>query len=559
MTFSGPANIILRKSVVGDENEWVKMFDPHAESKTDSPPTPELLSPTNPVPEVMAAAGLQIVSIPHTVKRDLLEGKNILTWDGLKNLQFFLMGDDDNPSTSGGTYPAATIRVPRGVVFHGHTHGHGPPPHTIHWHGIEPTPLNDGVGHCSMEVGTYLYQWQPNFIGSYFYHCHRNTPQHFEFGLFGDLLIMPPDAYFATQNDPTIPIGACSDGKFRIAANTSAFPEFPGFIGGDPIFGVGNAADTGVGDPHAFTVPYDVEALWVLDERDSNWSDKAPGAFATFPEHGNIPGVDDDFFANVPGSGFFAFNDFHPDYFFVTGVPVAAPVFGTGTIDPAGPPPAGGGLPGGLIPPALNSGVFGTQIAINAQTFQTILVRCLDSAYSETRITFPLDAVIIAWDGRALGVPPFGKYNHAYKLLKGTPIQTSVARRFDALLRSEVPIQDFATVEFRNTRGNDLMMTAKIPVNIGGAAIGVFAISGRVTRKNGTGFANVTMTLTGANVTKKVLTGGTGNYSFIGLAAGTYTITPSTPGLKGVGFKPKSLTVNVTNSNVTGKNFVSNK
>ena len=49
--------------------------------------------------------------------------------------------------------------------------------------------MNDGVGHCSMELGNYIYQWQPNFIGTYFYHCHRNTMQHFEFGLYGLLLI----------------------------------------------------------------------------------------------------------------------------------------------------------------------------------------------------------------------------------------------------------------------------------------------------------------------------------------------------------------------------------
>ena len=55
--------------------------------------------------------------------------------------------------------------------------------------------MNDGVGHASMEIGEYTYQWQPNHIGSYFYHCHRNTIQHFEFGLYGFLIIEPPDAF----------------------------------------------------------------------------------------------------------------------------------------------------------------------------------------------------------------------------------------------------------------------------------------------------------------------------------------------------------------------------
>ncbi len=104
-----------------------------------------------------------------------------------------------------------------------------------------------------MEVGQHTIQTQPNAIGSYFYHCHRNTVQHFEFGLFGDLLIHPPDAFFASiaSTNPNtgavtlnnIPIGAGRDGKFRIAANlvtpvADFRPKFPGFIGGDAVSGV---------------------------------------------------------------------------------------------------------------------------------------------------------------------------------------------------------------------------------------------------------------------------------------------------------------------------------
>src|SRR5262249_46333685 len=141
-------------------------------------------------------------------------------------------------------------------------------------------------------------------------------------------------------------------------------------------------------DPHAFTVPYDVEAIWVLDDRDSVWSDFAPDAFAFFPKAGNAPGVDDEFF-----QGFF--NDFNADYWFITGVPVVPNdkqkrLGNTGTIHPAAPPPLGGmgGLdlgPTGLIPAAINSGVSGSQIAVNALVDQTILIRCLDAAYNNAR------------------------------------------------------------------------------------------------------------------------------------------------------------------------------
>lgn len=465
MSVSNPAHTIKRWSVVGMEGMFVKMFDP---PKAEDPATPDWVDPTNPVPEVMAAAGLQDPpSVPHTVQRDLMHGLRIPTWDGAKLLEFFTFRDGDNDATGDGNWPGATIRVPRGVIFHCETNGHGQTPHTIHWHGIEPTPMNDGVGHCSMEIGDYTYQWQPNSIGTYFYHCHRNTMQHFEFGLYGMLLIDPPDAYFATQWDSAIPIGCGRDGKRRTAANLTEFPEFPDFNNSDleaPDPEADNPALPAylkfATDPHAMTVAYDVEALWVLDDRDSVWSDLADHAMTSYPVHGENPGVDDLFQENAGVDDFFAFNDFNADYWFVTGVPVQAAKGGTATI------------PASLvIPPELNSGVSGTQVPINASVNQTILLRCLDAAYNSLEITFPVDIVIIAWDGRALGVPPFG-FNHAYRVTAGTPFRICTARRFDALIRSAVPVSDVATVKFINSRGEgvagmeEVLVTARIPINI---------------------------------------------------------------------------------------------
>jgi FtsP/CotA-like multicopper oxidase with cupredoxin domain len=423
---------IHRQSVAGEENEWVKMFDP----PTESPPTPELLTPTNPVPEFMAANGYASAPVaPNTVSRNLMHGMPITMWDG-KDVTFFLfqdpklLGKDANGDNfSDGQFPGPTTRVPRGKIFHSQTSAGGPPPHTIHWHGIEPTPMNDGVGHCSMEVGQYTYQWQPNFIGSYFYHCHRNTMQHFEFGLYGFLIIEPPDA-FDGPNAGGYPR--------RTAANLAAFPQFPGF----------NSKALDTLDPHAMTVPYDVEALWVFDDRDSVWSDNMPDPRATFPRHGDQPGVNDQF---LKGD----FHDFNPDYFFVTGVNFPAPAGGTGTI-PAGI----------VVPPQLNSGVTGMQVPISASVGQTILVRTLNAAYVGIRVSFPVDVVVIAFDGRALGVPPLAQYNHAFNLPAGTPYELSTARRFDALIRSDVPVHGFGKVEYFDVRGGALLFTGKIPIDI---------------------------------------------------------------------------------------------
>ncbi|MBI2859560.1 MAG: carboxypeptidase regulatory-like domain-containing protein [Chloroflexi bacterium] len=570
---------IPRQSVVGMEGMWAKMFDP----PTENPETPDWISPTNPVPEVMAQAGYQDTPhTSHTVMRDLLHGAKLSAWDS-KEITFFLFRDHDNPATGAGNFPGATIRVPRGVWFHGETQGHGPPPHTIHWHGIEPTPINDGVGHCSMEIGHYTYQWQPNFVGFYFCHCHRNTVQHFEFGLYQALLIDPPDAFWATLVDRSIPIGAGRDGKRRIAANLSNIRGPGGPITPDPASGAGfegavisnpfsgfiagsiEEADPWASDPpgthdsrlifpvnpHAMTVPYDVEVLWVVDDRDSKWSDEAPDARATYPRHGGIPGDDDNFHGNAGGgtdsSKFFAFNDFNPDYWYVTGVNFAPP-------DPVNAPNIGTIPSDIVIPPELISGVSGVQVPINANVGQTILVRLLDGAYNNITARFPVPVTIIAWDGRALGVAPFNAYNHPYQVPANTPIHTSVARRYDALIKVDAPVSGFVEIDFTDTRcGTDtsferpVRFTGKIPINIG------YGISGRVTNsEHGFGLGRVTVTLSGA-ASKTTVTDDLGYYSFAGLPVGGYTVTPS---LDGFDFAPVDAGVTITDASVAVPDFV---
>ncbi|MBI5582299.1 MAG: hypothetical protein HY892_00595 [Deltaproteobacteria bacterium] len=86
-------------------------------------------------------------------------------------------------------------------------------------------------------------------------------------------------------------------------------------------------------------------------------------------------------------------------------------------------------------------------------------------------MTFPVDVAIIAFDGRALGVPPFGNYNSAFMLRAGNPILISTARRFDALFKMATPFSGFATVNFMDTQAADgdlmpFLMTARIPIVI---------------------------------------------------------------------------------------------
>ncbi len=122
----------------------------------------------------------------------------------------------------GGQFPSPAIRVTQGQVVHTVLNVQGNMwRHTIHHHGIEPSTENDGVGHYSFDVaGTYTYQWKAAHAGTYFYHCHTNTVLHAEMGMYGALIIDPPE-------------------------------------GQGTLFS---------GGPQ-----YDVEAIWACDEIDSSW------------------------------------------------------------------------------------------------------------------------------------------------------------------------------------------------------------------------------------------------------------------------------------------------
>lgn len=98
-------------------------------------------------------------------------------------------------------FPGPLIRLKEGQVFHARVEP-SKGPHTVHWHGVEPDPRNDGIGHTSFEIdGVYTYQWRPEAgwpgdpnlggAGTYFYHCHVNTTLHVQMGMFGPLIIDP--------------------------------------------------------------------------------------------------------------------------------------------------------------------------------------------------------------------------------------------------------------------------------------------------------------------------------------------------------------------------------
>lgn len=118
--------------------------------------------------------------------RDFFDGNDVRMPDGT-TVEFWGFADE----TGRKGLPSPQIRVLEGEVAQVALKA-GKKVHTIHHHGIEPDPFNDGVGHTSFEVsGNYTYQWRASEAGSYWYHCHVNTVLHVQMGLFGTLVVDP--------------------------------------------------------------------------------------------------------------------------------------------------------------------------------------------------------------------------------------------------------------------------------------------------------------------------------------------------------------------------------
>lgn len=82
-----------------------------------------------------------------------------------------------------------------------------------------------------------------------------------------------------------------------------------------------------------------------------------------------------------------------------------------------------------------------------------------------------------------------------------------------------------------------------------------YGISGRITASGGGALSGATLTLSGAG-TGTATTNGSGDYSFIGLTNGIYTIKPS---LNEYLFSPSSLDALIENGNVNSVNFTGSK
>lgn len=353
-------------------------------------------------PPTFGGGPLDPVPANITIARNLLVNHDLILPGGEK-IPMWIIEDPDDPA-GGRVFPSALIRTAEGDVVHVRV-GSKTNTHTIHWHGIEPTSMNDGVGKHSFEIsGNFTYQFATRQAGTYFYHCHKNTVLHFEMGLYGLLIVDP--------KKPNIPEAAGISG--------------PPYITGGPGFAAAF-------NPPSNVRKYDVEALWVPDEIDSRWhilghnasmqdcNPDNPTAPETFTQDGIL-------------------NNFNPDIFLITG---------------SGRRAQGAG----------DSATF-DEVSVKAKVGQTILIRLSNAGYTVQEYHIGLPVEVIAMDGHPLGMPPRHQYSHPFSRAANEPFRLTSAMRHDLLIKATSPGKFPAEVDFLHWVSGKKLFTAKTFIEV---------------------------------------------------------------------------------------------
>lgn len=350
-------------------------------------------------PPVFAGGPLDRVPPDRTFRLQLMRRIDI----PLPSLVAAMVGTDELPmwvirnrnATPEESFPSPLLRMVQGEVIHAEVSA-SKDTHTIHWHGIEPTPMNDGVGKHSFEIEqSFIYQFQANEAGTYFYHCHKNTVLHFEMGLYGGLIVDPPAPPGSGLTAPYVTGG-------------------PGFVAGKL-------------HPQDQTdlIRYDIEKIWVVDDMDSTWHYPEPDDLHNMQDCNiNNPAAPSTFY-RYGSSREFELNDFRQDIFTVSGV----------IMNAGGPPPYTG---------TINA----ASVRINAAVGQTVLLRYINASYTIQEMILPVDATVIAWDGHPLGLGGFHRFSRPYVVRAGTPIQTTSARRMDIIIKPEQAFSGQAHIKY---------------------------------------------------------------------------------------------------------------
>lgn len=245
--------------------------------------------------------------------------------------------------------------------------------------------MNDGVGKLSFEVDSrYTYQWQATMPGHYFYHCHHNTPLHFEYGMVGPLMV-----------DPAPPAGDPLEAGFYAQKEPAGYPT------GGPGYTL--RANGPFINPHGDRLErYDVEAIWFVDDVDPRWHKQSHDDGLGCP------------FGEDAGQ-----NRFEPKYFMISGVPQ--------------------GRNGCAQTVKVRAGQkLLMRLACGCYTLTTNIFRPATEADANLAadLIVPstgLPGTIIAMDARTLGHGPFMQYSSEVEVGPGEMFELTSARRYDIL------------------------------------------------------------------------------------------------------------------------------
>ncbi len=350
-------------------------------------------------PPTFGGGPIDPVTPTRLIARNLAVNADLELKDGTR-IPIWILEDPDDKD-GGQVFPSKTIRTVEGDIVHARA-GSRLNTHTIHWHGIEPSPMNDGVGKTSFEVsGNFTYQFATNQAGTFIYHCHKNTALHFEMGLYGALIV-----------DPKKPIG----------------PEAEGVP--DPPYPAGGPGFVAAFNPPTHLVKYDVEALWVPDDIDTRWHKLNHDAFMPKCDP-NDPAAA----KNFTNDGIL--NDFRPDIFVISGE--------AKRIDDDSP--------------------F-EKAAVNCRVGQTVLIRLIDATYTVNEIRLGLPAHIIAEDGYPYGAIPRTQYSHPVDLAPGQPLRFTAAMRHDLLIRPTKAGKFPCTIDYFHWVTGRKLYTATTFINV---------------------------------------------------------------------------------------------
>ncbi|MBX3712525.1 MAG: proprotein convertase P-domain-containing protein [Lysobacter sp.] len=169
--------------------------------------------------------------------------------------------------------------------------------------------------------------------------------------------------------------------------------------------------------------------------------------------------------------------------------------------------------------------------------------------YNVTKTTTPTKFATLGYTGR-LATDPAGVMSLGEnEVAVGAAVETS-GRWGDYYQMTVDPVDDctFWFVGMYRPTGSWQTRIAdfKFPACTGGST--TYSISGTIATSGGAGISGVSV----SNGSTSVTTNASGQYTFSGLANGSYTLTPS---LSGYTFSPTSLAVTVNGANVSGQNF----